>query len=59
MFHSPNPKTDDGRDMLVEFERHELHVAIEKAKAEGFVGMETALRAMLKALDDSTNYPDF
>ena len=59
MFHAPHGKTDDDRLEVVEFERYALQTAIEVARAEGFEGTEAALKEMLRALEESLDYPDF
>lgn len=59
MFHSPQQQTEHDREFLVEFERHNLQVAIELARAEGFEGIEGALVEMLAALEESKSFPDF
>jgi len=59
MFHKPHPKTDQGRDPVIEFERHALHMAIEVASAEGFEGTAAALIQLLRVLEEGLDYPDF
>jgi len=59
MFHTPQQENGRGRDFHVEFERHALHVAIELARAEGFEGTEAALVELLRALEQSSRFPDF
>lgn len=58
MFHTPHQTTDKGRDPVVELERYSLRMAIELARAEGFVGTEAALVELLRALEENLFLPE-